>query len=68
MVAKLTIQQKNSLVGKEFTKGAFFNPIQDINNDWIISKEEVIQCDNQNFLWVKALVLTEYLPKPTIQL
>jgi hypothetical protein len=38
MIAKLTIEQKDLLIGKEFTKDNFFNPIQDINDEWVISE------------------------------
>lgn len=64
MIAKLTIAQKNLIIGKEFTPGSYFNPIQDINDKWVISEEEVNQCDNINFSFVKDLTLSEYLPKP----
>ncbi len=38
----------------------FYNPIQDINDNWIISEEEI----NQSTLeWLKSLPLTEYQPK-----
>jgi hypothetical protein len=39
---------------------SYFNPIQDANDNWIISQEEVDQC---SFKWVKALPLIEYIPK-----
>lgn len=63
-IAKLTPEQKDQLVGQEYTSGlCFFNPVQDGNNDWIISEQEINFCTNRRFLWVKDLELTE-LVKP----
>ena len=59
----LTIEQKDELVGQWYDPDSYFNPIQDANDDWIISVEEVDQCVNPNFLWVKDLPLIEYIPK-----
>lgn len=59
----LTIEQKDELVGQWYDPDSYFNPIQDANDDWIISVEEVDQCVNPDFLWVKDLPLIEYIPK-----
>jgi hypothetical protein len=59
----LTIEQKDELVGQWYDPDSYFNPIQDANDDWIISVEEVNQCVNPDFLWVKDLPLIEYIPK-----
>jgi hypothetical protein len=63
-VGLLTIQQKNELVGQLYTDDSYFNPIQDINDNWVISIEEINQCTNPEFMWVKDLELTPYEPKP----
>ena len=60
----LTEQQKELLVGKEYIKDSYFNPIQDINDNWIISEEEVLTAQNKDVLWVKDLEQIEYEPKP----
>jgi hypothetical protein len=60
----LTEQQKELLVGKEYIKDSYFNPIQDINDNWIISEEEVLSAQNEDVLWVKDLEQIEYEPKP----
>jgi hypothetical protein len=65
-VAILTIEQKESLVGQQYTTDSYFNPIQDLNNNWIISQEEMNGCTNEEFQWVKTLPLIDYAPKPTI--
>ena len=61
----LTDLQKEDLVGQFYDDDSVFNPIQDANDDWVISVEEVDQCVNPNFLWVKDLPLIEYIPKET---
>jgi hypothetical protein len=64
-VGLLTELQKNEIVGQLYAPDSYFNPIQDLNNNWIISVEEMEQCVNPSFLWVKDLPLIEYKPKPT---
>ena len=64
-VGLLTETQKDELVGQLYDLDSYFNPIQDINDNWIISVEEIEQCVNPNFIWVKDLPLIEYIPKPT---
>ena len=65
LVGLLTIEQKDQLVGQWYAPDSFFNPIQDINDNWIISTEEIIYCTNEEFMWVKDLDLITYEPKPT---
>jgi hypothetical protein len=62
IVYLLTEKQKNELVEVEFIPDNYYNPIQDINNNWIISSEEVEQTTNKNYLWVKDLPLIDYKP------
>jgi hypothetical protein len=62
-VAKLTVKQKDFLIGQEVESGVKFNPIQDSNNIWIISLEEF---ESTKIEWVKALPLIDYKPKKVI--
>jgi len=62
-VGLLTIEQKVLIVGKQYTTDSFFNPIQDLNDNWVISIEEMEYCDNNDYLWVKDLDLIIYEPK-----
>ena len=64
-VGLLTEVQKDELVGQLYDDDSYFNPIQDLNDNWIISVEEIDQCVNPNFMWVKELPLIPYEPKPT---
>lgn len=64
-VGLLTEVQKDELVGQMYDEDSYFNPIQDLNDNWIISVEEIDQCVNPNFMWVKELPFIPYEPKPT---
>ena len=64
-VGLLTEIQKDELVGQLYDLDSYFNPIQDIDDNWVISIEEMEQCVNPSFVWVKDLQLIEYKPKPT---
>jgi hypothetical protein len=68
MMYKLTIEQKRTVKRKAFTDSNLFNPVQDINGDWFISQQEVDQCDNELFSWVKDLPKSEFIPKPLPEL
>jgi hypothetical protein len=64
-VGLLTESQKNEIVGQLYDEDSYFNPIQDIEDNWIISTEEMEFCVNPEFQWVKTLPLIEYKPKPS---
>jgi hypothetical protein len=61
-VGLLTEVQKDELVGQLYAPDSYFNPIQDVNDNWVISVQEIEQCDIE---WVKELLLIEYVPKPS---
>jgi hypothetical protein len=63
-VGLLTLEQKNEIAGQLYAEDSYFNPIQDINNDWVISTQEMDECVVQEFMWVKELPLIDYEPKP----
>jgi hypothetical protein len=63
-VGLLTIEQKDSLLVQWYAPDCYFNPIQDINDNWIISVEEMANCTNEEFIWVKDLPLIIYEAKP----
>lgn len=62
-VGLLTIEQKDLIVGQQYTTDSYFNPIQDLNDNWVISIEEMEYCTNVDYLWVKNLDLIIYEPK-----
>jgi hypothetical protein len=64
-VGLLTESQKNEIVGQLYAEDSYFNPITDLDENWIISVEEMQFCVNPEFQWVKTLPLIEYIPKPS---
>tara|TARA_R110000868_G_scaffold55840_1_gene173363 strand:+ start:802 stop:1053 length:252 start_codon:yes stop_codon:yes gene_type:complete len=64
-VGLLTEAQKNDLILQQYAPDCYFNPIQDLNDNWVISVEEIANCVNEEFMWVKDLPLIIYEPKPT---
>ena len=64
-VGLLTTEQKDSLLVQWYAPDCYFNPIQDLNDNWVISVEEMANCVNEEFIWVKDLPLIIYEPKPT---
>ena len=65
LVGLLTEVQKDELIGVVYAPDSFYNPIQDLNDNWIISVEEIANTINPDTEWVKDLPLTIYIPKPT---
>lgn len=64
-VGLLTKKQKNELVGQLYAPDSYFNPVQDADDNWVISTQEIEQCEEAAFMWVKDLPLIEWNPKPT---
>lgn len=76
MIAIITEFQKNILIGKTFDGTCFFNSIQDLNDNWVISEQEYYYCLGLWYLdelqtdlqFITTLSLSEYFPKPQIPL
>ena len=64
-VGLLTELQKDELVGQWYAPDSYFNPIQDLNDNWVISVEEIEQNIFPSFDWIKDLTIIPYEPKPT---
>jgi len=62
-VGLLTLEQKDLLVGQLFDEDSYFNPIQDNNDNWIISIEEIEQNQNPTFVWLQDLEMIIFVPK-----
>ncbi len=65
LVGLLTEVQKDELVGVYYSDDSIYNPITDIDENWVISTEEMIYTTNEDTLWVKDLDLIPYIAKPT---
>ncbi len=60
---KLTIEEKELLVGKQFATDQYFNPVSDINGVYFIFEGEVNGFITvEEFNWVKTLQPSEYVP------
>jgi len=66
MVAILTESEYLEILGKEYKDGMTFNPIKDKNDNWVISEQEIVQCDNELFLYLKDKNLIIFEPKESI--
>ena len=64
-VGLLTQIEHEVLVGQWYMPDSYFNPIQDADNNWVISVEEIAQCENPLCMWVQNLPLIPYNPKPS---
>jgi hypothetical protein len=72
MIAIITIEQKDILVGKTYDGVCFFNPIEDVNSNFVISEQEYYYCFGLWYLdelqteleFITTLSLSEYFPKP----
>ena len=63
-VGLLTETEKELLKGQWYMPDSYFNPIQDADDNWVISVEEIVQCENPLCMWVKDLRLIPYVLKP----
>jgi hypothetical protein len=71
MIAILTEIQKDILIGKTYDGVCYFNPIEDINLNFIISEIEYYYCLglwyldelNSELVFIKDLSLSIYEPK-----
>jgi hypothetical protein len=61
IVGLLTIEQKDQLVGVELQHDWYFNPVQDADNNWIITTVEMDNNTNPDVMWVKDLPLIEWI-------
>jgi len=59
-VAIISLEQKITLTGLNYSENCFFNPIQDADNNWVVSSEEIEAC---GILWLKELPLVDFTPK-----
>ena len=62
----ITEEEKNKMIGVKMNDTNYFNPVQDINDVYQISKESVDMITNEDFLYLKDRELHEYIPKPNI--
>jgi hypothetical protein len=59
-VALLNIEQVRLLFGRPLSESTTFNPVIDQYGNVLISEQEIEECDNPEFSWVKDLILVAY--------
>jgi len=59
IVAKITPEQAEGLKGVQFVTDNYFNPIEDVNGNWIISLQELVYCSVE---FANSVELIEYEP------
>ena len=67
-VGLLTETQKDELIGQLYDKDSYFNPIQDANDSWVISIEEIENNENPAFDWLLNLEMIIFVPKENTDL
>lgn len=60
---KLTEEQKDIINKTHFTEYEFFNPVQDINDNWFLFLSEENKKNLKEFDWLLQLKEEEYKPK-----
>jgi hypothetical protein len=63
-VALLTIHEKDLLVGQLYNIDSYFNPVQDCNNNWVITEFEINNNIYPEFDWIEQLPLIEWCAPP----
>lgn len=71
MIAIVTQQQRDILIGKTYDGVCYFNPILDLNDNWVISEIEYYYCIGLWYLdelqtdlqFITTLQLSQYFPK-----
>jgi hypothetical protein len=63
-VYKLTIEQKNQLVGQKWDAETYFNPVEDADGNWFITEQQINGRTHENgaFEWIHNLPLIPYNP------
>lgn len=61
-VAIITVGQKNSLLNQKLDGVTYFNPTKNANGKWVISEEEIEQCNLEGFEFLNDLELTDHEP------
>ena len=65
-VAIITKEEKDKLIGQQFMTDVYFNPIQDLNDNWVISSEEIDQSKDKEIISFKDLRLHTHRAKKVL--
>ena len=61
IVYKLKSQDVDKVKGAQFATDCYFNPIQDVDGNWVISIEELEQISNPDFMFLTLKNNGEYV-------
>lgn len=61
-VVRISIEQKDLLIGEKWNDEAFFNPTLDADNEWFVSIQEVYGCNKPEFQWLRQCELVIHNP------
>lgn len=64
---KISPEQAAYIADKHFNDSTTFYPVQDINGEWFIFEGEVNEVTVEEFMWVKDLIPSEYVPPIIIE-
>lgn len=64
IVALLTEEQKDKIIGQQYAENLYFGPVKDIDGNWVTNAEEITLCIYPEYDWMKELPLIEYKPIP----
>lgn len=59
-VGLLTETQKDELVGQKYSVDSYFAPMQDCNNNWVITTQEIDNNVYPEFDWLTTLTLIDW--------
>jgi len=65
-VAIITKEEKDKLIGQQFMTDVYFNPIQDLDDNWVISSEEIDQSKDKEIISFKDLKLNTHREKKAL--
>jgi hypothetical protein len=65
-VAIITKEQKDKLIGQQFMTDVYYNPIQDLDDNWVISSEEIDQSEDREIISFKDLKLNTHRAKKVL--
>lgn len=62
IVALLTEEQKDKLVGQQYAESLYFGPALDADGNWVLDTGTIVNCIYPEFFWTRELPLIEYKP------
>ena len=63
-VILLTQEQKQQIENQKFAVDSYFLPIEDEDNNWVVSTTEQELCIHPELQWIKKCPRINYKPKP----